>query len=400
MSAKILTGYSGTRHIVPLDDAAVYRSIFGMDSYITREGDMCVAEMPSINKFDISSGLLSIQGLQVRITAEELPIDTCATGKARIDLIVARYTHDNESRIDAVELMVLKGAEVNDSNTPTPPAYNTGKIDDGATIVDFPLYRIDLHGSTVTYTLAAPRIDVALYEMLIPDGAASHNGIYRGKSLGDSVTAEQWAEIQAGTFHDLFIGDYWTIGGVNWRIAHFDYWLHMGDTECTTHHAVIVPDSNLYTAQMNTSNTTSGAYIGSRMYTNNLATAKSTINNAFGSSHILTKRLHLQNAVTNGYGSGGTWYNSTVDLMNEINVYGCRIFGDVMNGTAVPNLYTVDHGQFALFRLDHSRICNRSSWWLRDVVVGTAFAGVGGGGFASDGYASASYGVRPAFGIC
>ena len=402
MSAKILTGYTGERHITPLDDAAVYRSIFGPDSYITREGDMCVATMPSINKFDISGGQISIQGIQTRISAEELSIDTCATGKVRIDLIVARYTHDNDSRIDAVELRVLKGTEVSSSNTPQPPAYNTGSINDGATIVDFPLYRIDLAGSAVTYTLIAPRIDVALYDMLIPDGAAAHNAIYRGKYLGDSVTDEQWEEIQSGRFHGLFIGDYWTIGDVNWRIAHFDYWLHVGDTECTTHHAVIVPDTNLYTAQMNTSNVVTGAYVGSRMYTTNLASAKSTINNAFGASHILSKRLHLQNAATNGYSSGGTWYTSTVDLMNEINVYCCKIFGDCINGTNWPNLYTTDNSQFSLFRHDHSRIieANRSSWWLRDVAYTTYFAYVGGYGNAANYNASNSFGVRPAFGIC
>ena len=395
MSAKILTGYTGERHITPLDDAAVYRSIFGPDSYITREGDMCVATMPSINKFDISGGQISIQGIQTRISAEELPIDTCATGKVRIDLVVARYTHDNDSRIDAVELRVLKGTEVSSSNTPQPPAYNTGSINDGATIVDFPLYRIDLAGSTVTYTLIAPRIDVALYDMLIPDGAAAHNAIYRGKYLGDSVTDEQWEEIQSGRFHGLFIGDYWTIGDVNWRIAHFDYWLHVGDTECTTHHAVIVPDSNLYTAQMNTSNTTSGAYIGSRMYTNNLATAKSTINNAFGSSHILNHRLLFANAVSGNASSGWAWYNSTVDLMNEPMVYGTRAWS-MTNGYDVG----ADKGQLALFALDHSRICNRSLWWLRDVVSAADFAYVNTYGYCSYAGASNSFGVRPAFGIC
>lgn len=402
MSAKILTGYTGERHITPLDDAAVYRSIFGPDSYITREGDMCVATMPSINKFDISGGQISIQGIQTRISAEELSIDTCATGKVRIDLIVARYTHDNDSRIDAVELRVLKGTEVSSSNTPQPPAYNTGSINDGATIVDFPLYRIDLAGSAVTYALIAPRIDVALYDMLIPDGAAAHNAIYRGKYLGDSVTDEQWEEIQSGRFHGLFIGDYWTIGDVNWRIADFDYWYRSGDTECTTHHAVIVPDTNLYTAQMNTSNVVTGAYVGSRMYTTNLASAKSTINNAFGASHILSKRLHLQNAATNGYSSGGAWYTSTVDLMNEINVYGCKIFGDCINGTNWPNLYTTDNSQFSLFRHDHSRIieANRPSWWLRDVADTTLFANVNGNGHANYNRASSSLGVRPAFGIC
>ena len=237
-------------------------------------------------------------------------------------------------------------------------------------------------------------------DQLMANGAGAHNARYRGKYLGTEVTAEQWAAIQDGTFKDLYIGDYWTIGGVNWRIAHFDYWLHMGDTECTTHHAVIVPDTNLYSAQMNTSNTTSGGYIGSAMRTSNLNTAKTTINNAFGSSHILSKRLHLQNAVSNNIASGGTWYDSTVDLMSEINVYGCRIWDNVANGTSYPNLYTVDHGQFALFRHDHSRICNRASWWLRSVSGGTYFCGVGSGGNANDSNASNSYGVRPAFGIC
>ena len=400
MSAKILTGYTGERHITPLDDAAVYRSIFGPDSYITREGDMCVATMPSINKFDISGGQISIQGIQTRISAEELPIDTCATGKVRIDLIVARYTHDNDSRIDAVELRVLKGTEVSSSNTPQPPAYNTGSINDGATIVDFPLYRIDLAGSAVTYTLIAPRIDVALYDMLIPDGAAAHNAIYRGKYLGDSVTDEQWEEIQSGRFHGLFIGDYWTIGDVNWRIAHFDYWYNFGDTACTTHHAVIVPDSILYTAQMNTSNVTTGGYKGSRMYTANLATAKSTINNAFGSSHILNHRELITNAVTNGYASGGSWEDSTVELMTEEMVYGTIEFKNIVNGTAVPYSYTIGQSQLRLFAFNREAICNRSGWWLRDVVSAAYFAVVGGNGDCYGSNASNSRGVRPAFGIC
>lgn len=400
MSAKILTGYTGERHITPLDDAAVYRSIFGPDSYITREGDMCVATMPSINKFDISGGQISIQGIQTRISAEELPIDTCATGKVRIDLIVARYTHDNDSRIDAVELRVLKGTEVSSSNTPQPPAYNTGSINDGATIVDFPLYRIDLAGSTVTYTLIAPRIDVALYDMLIPDGAAAHNAIYRGKYLGDSVTDEQWEEIQSGRFHGLFIGDYWTIGDVNWRIAHFDYWYNFGDTACTEHHAVIVPDSILYTAQMNTSNVTTGGYKGSRMYTANLATAKSAINNAFGSSHILNHRELITNAVTNGYASGGSWENSTVELMTEEMVYGTIEFKNITNGTAVPYSYTIGQSQLRLFAFNREAICNRSDWWLRDVVSAAYFALVSSSGGCYGSGASSSFGVRPAFGIC
>ncbi len=91
-------------------------------------------------------------------------------------------------------------------------------------------------------------------------GAGIHNSIFRGKCLGSSVTDAQQALLAPGTFDDMYVGDYWTIGGVNWRIAHFDYWLRCEDAECTKHHDVIVPDTCLYNAQMH--NTSSGQYEG------------------------------------------------------------------------------------------------------------------------------------------
>lgn len=233
-------------------------------------------------------------------------------------------------------------------------------------------------------------------EDIIPDGAGAHNAIYRGKYLGASVTDEMYANIKDGTFKGIFVGDYVTIGGVNYRFAGFDYYLHCGDTETTDHHAVMVPDTCLYNAQMNTSNTTAGAYVGSAMYTTNLATAKSTIKAAFG-SHVLKHRIHIQNAVSNGRPSGGTWYDSEVDLMCEEMVYGTHIFAPVSDGTNVPNNYKVEKSQLPLFALDHSRICNRVSWWLRDVVTGALFAHVYTYGGATYAYASTSLGVRPAF---
>ena len=245
---------------------------------------------------------------------------------------------------------------------------------------------------------------------VIADGAAAHNAIYRGKSLGTSVTSAQWTAISNGKFTDMFIGDYWTISGKVYRIAHFDYWYNFGDTACTTHHVVIVPDANMYSAQMhNTSsgqyeagsaNTTEGGYTGSDMYTTNLATAKSTINSAFGSAHILNHRELLTNAVTNGYASGGAWADSTVELMTEQMVYGGKVFGNELNGSNMPYSYTIGFQQLALFRLDKSRICNRSAWWLRDVASAAYFCNVGDYGLCNCSDASYPLGVRPAFGIC
>lgn len=241
---------------------------------------------------------------------------------------------------------------------------------------------------------------------LLFNNAGAHNAIYRGKSLGSTVTTAQYAAIKAGTFDDLYIGDYWTIGGVNYRIAAFDYYLNSGDTSCTTHHVVIVPDTCLYNAQMhNTSsggyeggaaNTTAGGYVGSDMYKSNLEQAKTTIKSAF-SGHVLKHRIYLTNAVANGRASDGAWCDSEVDLMCEQMVYGSGIFSPVSDGSNVPANYRVEKSQLPLFQHEPSRICNRNNWWLRDVITASTFARVGGYGNADCGGASDSRGVRPAF---
>lgn len=241
---------------------------------------------------------------------------------------------------------------------------------------------------------------------LLFNNAGAHNAIYRGKSLGSTVTTAQYAAIKAGTFDDLYIGDYWTIGGVNYRIAAFDYYLNSGDTSCTTHHVVIVPDTCLYNAQMhNTSsgsyeggaaNTTAGGYVGSDMYKSNLEQAKTTIKSAF-SGHVLKHRIYLTNAVANGRASGGAWCDSEVDLMCEQMVYGSGIFSPVSDGSNVPANYRVEKSQLPLFQHEPSRICNRNNWWLRDVITASYFANVSYAGDADCSYASNSLGVRPAF---
>lgn len=231
---------------------------------------------------------------------------------------------------------------------------------------------------------------------LLFNNAGAHNAIYRGKSLGSSVTIAQYSAISAGTFDDMYIGDYWTIGGVNYRIAAFDYYLNCGDTNCTKHHVVLVPDTCLYNHVMNDTNITTGAYVGSKMYTEGLEQAKTTIKAAF-SGHVLSKRIYLSNATANGKASAGAWCDSEVDLMCEHMVYGNGVFSPVSDGTTVPNNYRVEKSQLPLFQHEPSRISNRANWWLRDVISASSFARVGSYGGAGYSLASDSRGVRPAF---
>lgn len=234
--------------------------------------------------------------------------------------------------------------------------------------------------------------------------AALKNCLPRFKYLGTSVTSEQWAAIQNGTFDGLFLGDYWTINGVDYIIVAFDYWLSTGDTACTKHHVVVIPRNNLYTANMNNANITTSGYVGSEMYKNGLTQAKQVVTAAFGRAHILNHRQHLVNAVTSGKPTGSDWYDSTIELMNENMVYGGRQFSPMPDGATDPwsicRNYTIDKSQLPLFRLAPWLICNRQLYWLRDVVSTTDFADVSSSGHASCANASTGLGVRPVVGIC
>lgn len=259
---------------------------------------------------------------------------------------------------------------------------------------------LPLTGGTVAGPIIMPGGGSALG---IEDNAATHNMVYRGKALGGSATSEQWAAIKAGTFKDLYLGDYWSIGGMDYIIAAFDYWYKCGDTACNTHHAVVIPRSQLYTYKFNPTNTTEGGYVGSDLYKNGLTQAKTTFNNAFGSAHILSHREYLVNAVTNGKPTGSDWYDSTVDLMNENMVYGGRQFSPMPDGADPWNTcrnYTINKSQLPLFRLAPWMSFVRDQWcWLQDVVSAASFATCNGGGNASCAAASAALGVWPAVGL-
>ena len=227
--------------------------------------------------------------------------------------------------------------------------------------------------------------------------AGSHNSIFRGKNLGTQVTEAQYQAIQAGTFDDLYIGDYWVIGGVTWLIAGFDYYYGCGDTAFNKHHAVIVPLLPLYNHAMNETNTTDGGYVGSLMYTEGLEQAKTQIQQAFGAEHVLSHRIYLINATSSGRPSAGEWFDSTVDLMNENMVYGCMIYAVANISTAYSQNYRVEKSQLPLFAMYPYVSFNRASFWLRDIVSSSAFAVASSYGFVGSYGSSTAVGVRPAF---
>lgn len=241
------------------------------------------------------------------------------------------------------------------------------------------------YAGDVTATVNGKKVPMStIAGVLLQHGAATHNAIYRGECLGDAITDGQAAAIADGSFEDLFIGDYWTMGGVNYRIADFDYWYRTGFPEANRvekHHVVIVPDTSIATGQMNGSNNTSGGYRNSLM--------KSKMNDIISAlPPEIRSRLLVHNALLDG-----AWTEISVDPMNEIMVYGCYILADN------SNKQTSENRQLSLFRMSPQARYAGGNYWLRNYANATEFTLVSYYGDASKDVATSTYGIRPVFAI-
>ena len=230
-------------------------------------------------------------------------------------------------------------------------------------------------------------------DKMIFNNAGFHNSIFRGKNLGTQVTDEQYQAIQGGTFEDLYVGDYWMINDTLYRIAGFDLLINTGGAPNFTAHTIcVIRDGYSYTGKMNESNTTDGGYLNSYMRTSGaLLQEKNRIISDFGENHIVTYKDFLTSAVTNGTSSSYEAADCDVELMSEVMLYGCRMYGKS------PRDNGIFKSQFPLFRFTYYTVNRNYDYWLRDISSESAFSFCNTNGTASSGNASNSYKVRPIF---
>lgn len=212
-----------------------------------------------------------------------------------------------------------------------------------------------------------------------------HRNIFRGKSLGESITAEQLATIRDGSFKDLYIGDYWERDGTIYRIADINYWRNVGYPESEKvqkPHILIVPDTILGSGQMHTGNSTAGGYRNSTMKATHLNNIAKALPDTF-KSLLLTHKMF----------SDDSWVNTSVDLMNEVMVHGTYICTDH------SNKQTSDTQQLALFRHVPELKTIGANYWLRNLSSAQTYTLVSQYGDASSDMATSTYGIRPVFAI-
>ncbi len=257
--------------------------------------------------------------------------------------------------------------------------YATVKLDNVSTDSIFNLQNCDLSEQEITETL--------------------HNNIFRGHNLLNYFTDldELQNAVSSGDFSKIYIGDYVektiTYSGTQYttkyRVAGINTFKNYGDTALTRNHLVLIPDL-LFDAQMNTSNTTSGGYVGSRMYTTVIPALLTAL--AGSSSTPFYGKIISHRELFQTGDSAWSWYDNSLCLLSEMEAYGSRIFGNTGWSQGF-------YAQMPLFKLNPDYISkfNRHTVWLRSISSSTSFCVASNYGYASSADASDSFGVRPRF---
>lgn len=220
------------------------------------------------------------------------------------------------------------------------------------------------------------RLRDAFYAM-VPDGAQTHANIFRGQNLG-ALNATHIANIQNGTFHDMFVGDYFTVNGSSYVIADINYKKGHGDTISLGNHLVLMPSDwsktptqtlapdSKTTHYMNDTNTTAGGFAGSKLYKTYLPQIQQKLEADFGSHLVQFREVVSTHVDDSGAPDQAEWRDTKVMIPSETMIYGTMINGNSKNGS----WYNVgdDVVQLALMRLNsEERNFHRQAIWLRDI---------------------------------
>ena len=222
------------------------------------------------------------------------------------------------------------------------------------------------------------KLSDAFYSM-VPDGAQTHNNIFRGSSLG-ALTATHIANIQNGTFRNMFIGDYFSINGSNYVIAGMNYKVgHYGDSTTLGNHLVLMPQdwsktptqtltpeggTNKY---MNDTDTTAGGFAGSKLYKTYLPQIQTKLESDFGSNLMTFNTVLSTHVDASGTPDQGKRVDVKVFIPNEVMIYGTTLNGN-NNNNASYNIGE-ETSQLPLMQLSSAEQWNHSSAgsWLRDI---------------------------------
>ena len=146
---KIVSGKTGSPHVTSHEFRQIIEGTIGQESYILKSGDNLEPELVSNNLLKIKSGMMSHHGNVSSVeNYDEIELTNGTQGMKRIDLIVNRYTRNDETKIENNSWVCIVGTP--DASTPTVPSYTAGNLQEGDLIDDCPVLQISYDGINVT----------------------------------------------------------------------------------------------------------------------------------------------------------------------------------------------------------------------------------------------------------
>ena len=228
----------------------------------------------------------------------------------------------------------------------------------------------------------------SLYGMVNNTNVGVHNSLYRGASLGSSVTPYLQA-IKNGSFSGLYLGDYWTYAGVTWRIVAFNYFINIGEPPFRQNHIVVVPDNSLFKEAWSTTIPDQRSYVDSTLNQSTMTQASRMAESLFNRSNM----VGVWTRVATGYDGNGAvkdwrWYNPHINIMDEAMLWGTSIFDDSLSRG-------IHHNQFPAFRLNPALVNIEEEYWLRERASAQTAVYMKSTGQFSHAPLNYSFGVRP-----
>lgn len=191
---KIMTGKNGTPHVTSQQFRQLVEGTVGQDSYILTSGECLEPELQTNNLLKIRSGMMSHHGNLSVVdigTYDEVTIQNGTQGMQRIDLVVNRYTQDEETGVEKNEWIVIMGTPA--ASDPQVPEYTEGNLQDGDLIDDCPVFEVHLNGINVTEVVKLlevspniPTLNASLFESKI---LWSHSGMFL--NAGQSISLSE-----------------------------------------------------------------------------------------------------------------------------------------------------------------------------------------------------------------
>lgn len=185
-----------------------------------------------------------------------------------------------------------------------------------------------------------------------------HNTLWRGNYLGTTATGTHRSAISSGSFTDLWLGDYWTVNGVDYVIVSFNYW--KGVNGITANHVVVMSRTSLGNFQFHTGTLTSE--VSASIYAKAM-TYKSALTTAFGT--LLKPPTELTSAYASGLPSADTTVYNEVVIPSAPQLFGTLPTASVQNGASHNHSYPSGNRQFQACAINPELIFSAGGVWVQ-----------------------------------